>query len=83
MHVAVSGKLKSGWGLMKQTAEQVLTRTRIWMDSGRINGREDSEWGLMGVKRTPGTCSQVSCCQVTSLTKQHLLSTGALLLSMS
>ena len=61
----------------------MLTRTRIWMDSGRINGREDSEWGLMGVKRTPGTCSQVSCCHAINLTKQPLLSTGTFFLSMS
>ena len=68
---------------LRQAMEPVLTRTRIWMDSGRINGREDSEWGLMGVKRTPGTCSQVSCCHQNSLTKQCPLSTETLLLSMS
>ena len=61
----------------------MLTRTRIWMDSGRINGREDSECGLMGVKRTPGTCSQADRCHESSLKKQRPLSTGARLLSMS
>lgn len=25
------------------------------MDSGSTNGREDREWGLMGVNKTPGT----------------------------